>query len=257
MPLAWLMAVSLCACEARPAKRPEPTQASVPTPTAKPEKTFVAAYQQALERLLEEHIDPDPMIGTYDDNAWELIGEIEFAVCDVDVDGEKELILRYADTYMAGQHTSVYRYDTISETLVMECSGTASCLFYDNGTAQDPISHNQGWSGKFWPFTALRYDTKKKIYQKIAFVEALDKEFMEAADIPGFPEEIDTDGAGFVYYIHKTEDGEIDWQRDVSPVSQSEYDAWYDSIFGGAKEIEVNYRSLTAENIRQVCGALE
>lgn len=58
------------------------------------------------------------------------------------------------------------------------------------------------------------------------------------------------EGAGFVYYIRETgEDGEIDWDKNVTPISQSAYDAWYRDVFGLAREIEVNYRPLTAANV--------
>lgn len=260
MLLAGAMALCLCACgkkeaEVTPTPDAEPTATVKPTavPTVAPsaEENILAIYQQALKRLLEEHIELDGY--EYQDYEWESLGQIEFALCDADVDGEQELIIRHGDTYMAGQYTAVYRYDAERGELVSEGGGTASCLFYDNGTMLDAASHNQGWSGDFWPFTALRYDKTEKKYKEIAFVEAWDRALMEENQLPGYPEEVDVENAGFVYYIYEAGEDGVDWGKEVAPVSQSGYDAWYEGIFGGAKEIEVDYRPLTEENIKGIC----
>lgn len=250
MLLAGVLLLSLCACvkkkeEATPTPDAEPTAVLTVAPSA--EENILAIYQQALKRVLEEHIELDGY--EYQDYEWESLGQIEFALCDADVDGEQELIIRHRDTYMAGQYTAVYRYDAERGELVSEGGGTASCLFYDNGTMLDAASHNQGWSGEFWPFTALRYDKTEKKYKEIAFVEAWDRALMEENRLPGYPEEVDVENAGFVYYIYEAGEDGADWGKEVAPVSQSGYDAWYEGIFGGAKEIEVDYQPLTAANV--------
>lgn len=242
------MVLGFCACgkqkgEVTPAPGAEPTATATPTaePTIAPlaEKDIVAIYQETLKCLLEEHIELDGY--KYEDEEWESLGQIEFAVCDVDVDGEQELIIRHADTYMAGQYTAVYRYDAERGELVSEGGGTASCRFYSNGTMQDDLSHNQGYSRHFWPFIVYEYDSGTKGYEKINLVDAWELEYMKEAGLEEeYPAEADKEGAGFVYYF---------WEDKTTKMSQTEYDAWYDGIFGGAKEIEVNYQPLTAANV--------
>ena len=240
------MVLGFCACgkqkgEVTPAPGAEPTATATPTaePTIAPlaEKDIVAIYQETLKCLLEEHIELDGY--KYEDEEWESLGQIEFAVCDVDVDGEQELIIRHADTYMAGQYTAVYRYDAERGELVSEGGGTASCRFYSNGTMQDDLSHNQGYSRHFWPFIVYEYDSGTKGYEKINLVDAWELEYMKEAGLEEeYPAEADKEGAGFVYYF---------WEDKTTKMSQT--DAWYDGIFGGAKEIEVNYQPLTAANV--------
>lgn len=246
------MVLGFCACgkqkgEVTPAPGAEPTATATPTaePTIAPlaEKDIVAIYQETLKCLLEEHIELDGY--KYEDEEWESLGQIEFAVCDVDVDGEQELIIRHADTYMAGQYTAVYRYDAERGELVSEGGGTASCRFYTNGTMQDDLSHNQGYSRHFWPFIVYEYDSGTKEYEKINLVDAWELEYMKEAGLEEeYPAEADKEGAGFVYYF---------WEDKTTKMSQTEYDAWYDGIFGGAKEIEVDYQPLTLENIKRTC----
>lgn len=242
--LALALALSLSACrENTPEPTPSPTVEPIPTPESTVERDVLEVYQEALERLLTEHIDPER--GYYEDYIWEDLGQIEFAVCDVDVDGEQELIMRHADTYMAEQYTAVYRYDGEMGELVAEFGGTASCRFYDNGTAQDDLSHNQGYSRRFWPFIAYEYNTQAKEYKRIQLVDAWELEFMKEAGMErDYPAEVDKEGVGFVYYF---------WDDETRKMSQREYNAWYDSIFGGAKEIEVDYQPLTEENLKKVC----
>lgn len=256
----------LCACGEKntavtPPPSVEPTATATPTvtPTATPRKpkNALEAYQRELRKMLEEHVKLAEEYH-YDLN---MAGQPEFAVCDVNMDGDPELVTRDEMIFMAGQHTAVCGYDPETGEVIEQGGGTASCRFYANGTMQDDISHNQGWSGRFWPFTALRYDKTEKEYKEIAFVEAWDRELMEeawaeiedASEKPQYPEEVDKEGAGFVYYIYQSEGDGIPWGTDVTPVSQSEYNAWYDGIFGGAKEIEVNYQPLMRENIKSSC----
>lgn len=262
MGLLLALLAGLCACGEReaavtPPPSVEPTTTATPTatPTAAPQKpkNALEAYQRELEKMLEDYIEQAEEYH-HDLN---MVGQPEFAVCDVNMDRELELIIHDEKIYVAGQRTEVFGYDPETGEVIEQGWGTASCRFYSNGTMQNDESHNQGWAGRFWPYTAYRYDETAKAYKEIAFVDAWDQELMEEVwkDIeekakPRYPREVDKEGAGFVYYIREAgEDGGIDWDENVTPISQSAYDAWYQDIFGLAREIEVDYQPLTVANV--------
>lgn len=205
-------------------------------------KTPIEAYQEALQQLLEEHIWLDGY--HYRDDEWD-VEYFAFGISDVDMDGDPELIVRI------DRNTCVYGYDREQAELIRELEGGIRCRFYDNATAQLDSNHQtNGVAGRFWPYEASKYDEKVGKYQEIGSVDAFDLEIMKEVGAESiYPQEIDIEGAGFVYYI--TRDGE------KTAMSQTEYNVWYESIFGGAEEIEVNYRPLTREDIRRVCGTLD
>lgn len=241
--LAAALAVGLCACREETANRveqvpnPEPTQTSAPT-----EETPIEAYQEALRQLLEEHIWLDEY--HYRDDEWD-VEYFAFGISDVDMDGDPELIVRI------DRNTCVYGYDREQAELIRELEGGIRCRFYDNATAQLDSNHQtNGLAGRFWPYEASKYDEKVGEYQGIGSVDAFDLEIMKEVGAESiYPQEIDIEGAGFVYYITRDEE--------KTAMSQMEYNVWYESIFGGAEEIEVNYWPLTAEDIRRVCGTLD
>lgn len=271
MGLLLALLAGLCACGEReaavtPPPSVEPTTTATPTatPTAAPQKpkNALEAYQRELEKMLEDYIEQAEEYH-HDLN---MVGQPEFAVCDVNMDRELELIIHDEKIYVAGQRTVAFGYDPETGEVVEQGWGTASCRFYSNGTMQDDISHGGPWQGAFWPFTAYRYDETAKKYVAIAFIDAWDREAIESQleyaraegeeeeameYLPRYPEEVDREGAGFVYYICEAgEDGPRQWGgQDVEAISQSAYDAWYQDIFGLAREIEVDYQPLTAANV--------
>lgn len=262
--LTGLMTVSLCGYHGGEIEQEtqipslEPTPAATATPVAKTAKASLEAYQEALERLLEEHVAPDGYEVRVNDQYGDVgqIEELEFAIWDVDADGEQELLIRNCTGPMASQHTRVYRYDVAKGTFVVEGSGTASCRFYNNGTMQNDLSHNQGYSRRFWPFIAYQYDTQTREYERIELVDAWELEYMRETGMEeSYPAEADPEGAGFVYYFWDDlgDNWGDNWADKIPKMSQSEYDAWYESVFGGAEEIEVDYQPLTRENIKNTC----
>lgn len=118
--------------------------------------------------------------------------------------------------------------------------------FYENGAVKAGWSHNQGWGGRFWPYTLYLYHSETDSYEAVGMVDAWDREISDLN--PGFtpfPSEIDTSGAGFVYYI--MEDGV---SERPAPVDASVYNAWLENHLGGAAEIDTQYLALTEENIQ-------
>ena len=207
-----------------------------------------AAYKAALTDLLNSHALPD---GT--DLGHDEFGDPagnRFAVCDVDRDGRRELILVYTTTAMAGQTAGVYDYDEAARQLRSELTEYPLLTFYDNGVIKALWSHNQGLGGDFWPYSFYRYDADKDVYTLTGMADAWEKA-LSPTDFQGnpYPEDLDTGKTGYVYYL-------IDGPeyREVPPVDASAYESWADGYLSGAAELAVAFWALTEENIEGALG---
>lgn len=248
--LAGMLTLSLCACREQTADRvervPDPEATQTPTPTAEREKTPIEAYQEALWRLLDRHVDIDG--NQISDDGWDFIQPVKFAVRDVDLDGEQELLVQYYRT------TRVYGYDAKNGELVEKLWGTESCRFYDNGLVQIDSSHNQGRGGRFWPYNVSMYNPQTGKYDDVASLDAWD---FELVPNPEYQKKVGAEGDEFIYYYTALGDPSDGENREETTMAQADYDAWYEEHFGDAQEIEINYWPMTVENIRQVCGTLD
>lgn len=224
--------------EELPAEEPE-----TPQPTQQDRAPMLAAYQAALETLLNEHRFPE------DAESRTFFGDTpsgdQFAVFDVDGDGRDELILTYTDTTMAEMGASIYDYDAEQDCLVQEFSAFPMLTFYDNGVIQADWSHNQGLAGEFWPYTLYQYDKDADCYNPVGMVDAWDGTmFPEDFEGNPFPEDVDVSHSGYVYYIMEYANYNTD-----HPVDEAEYQAWREGWLQGAGELTVPYQDLTEENI--------
>lgn len=224
--------------EELPAEEPE-----TPQPTQQDRAPMLAAYQAALETLLNEHRFPE------DAESRTFFGDTpsgdQFAVFDVDGDGRDELILTYTDTTMAEMGASIYDYDAEQDCLVQELAAFPMLTFYDNGVIQADWSHNQGLAGEFWPYTLYQYDKDADCYNPVGMVDAWDKAmFPEDFEGNPFPEDVDVSHSGYVYYIMEYANYNTD-----HPVDEAEYQAWREGWLQGAGELTVPYQDLTEENI--------
>jgi hypothetical protein len=209
------------------------------------------AYSDALENLIQNHIFPD---GTDAAVLFGLSGDMaqnKFALCDVDNDGNEELLLMYTTADMAGHAGYVIGYDAQTKKLQTQLSEFPLLTFYDNGTIKAGWSHNQGRAGEsFWPYNLYQYVPETDSYVFVGAVDAWDKIYPGVESNP-FPSDIDISGTGFVYYI--MENGQYDTTH---PVDASEYNAWVSTYIGNASEIQIAYMDLTEENISQIRNGL-
>ena len=204
---------------------------------------ILATLQTATEPILHFTQAQSRQLMNDPDNYNEAVIEIgynHFAICDVDGDGYLELVISCMQTYVAAMWGNVYQYDFKLEKLHDEGLTEPDITFYDNGVAYEPWRHNQGW-GHMWPYEAFKYNPQWDRYEQVLNVDSWDKEWHEE----GFPDEIDTDGAGTVYYVSTKEPFYVDGD----PVSKSEYDRIAGQYFDGAKEIEVTYYEISDEGI--------
>lgn len=218
------------------------TEKSAQAGTAKAKE----AYFTVLEALLKENIYPD---GTdIGDAVTGDMSDNQFAVCDVDQDGEEELIVLFTSTYMAGMKGSVFDYDKETGMLAEELSEFPALTFYDNGFAKVDASHNQGLAGEFWPYSLYQHHADSDHYELTAMVDAWDRQLSETDyENRQFPEEADKSKTGVVYYIMT--DGSYDTSH---PVDLADYNKWVDSCIGNVAEIPIEYSNLTEENIARL-----
>lgn len=183
----------------------------------------------------------------------------EFAVCDVDGDGEEELLLRWTNACVAGTADFVFRYD--SQRVSLEFQEFAGVEFYAGGAAKAPWSHNQGWAGRFWPYNLYQYNGETESYVDIGSVDAWDRSLFEDDEAlsAAFPADADADGDGLVYYIltgewyknSRTPDGgNLDgtlWG--VRPVDGPDMENWLSFHTGGTEPVQLPLQKLTEDNI--------
>ncbi|MCH5344699.1 MAG: hypothetical protein J1E64_11730 [Acetatifactor sp.] len=208
-----------------------------------------AAYVAALEGIYSDKKLPDgwALDSTFVSDS--SISGNHFAVYDVDGDGADELIVEWINASMAGMIDLIYDYDDSTGEIRLEWSGFPSVTFYDNGVLVEDFSHNQGRAGDaLWPYFLHQYDAKTDSYVQIASVDAWDKSLSDK-DWDGnlFPDEIDVDKDGVLYYLMI---GEMSYYDSL--VDRSEYQSWRDSYTGKAKEIKLPFMDLTKENIHSI-----
>ncbi|MCI8942181.1 MAG: M56 family metallopeptidase [Oscillospiraceae bacterium] len=177
----------------------------------------------------------------------ENLSSENFAICDVNGDGKNELIIQRNSTYVAGQVERVYSAN--GNELLAEYPMTT---YYDNGYVTAGWSHNQGVAGdKLWPYTLYRYDGSAGKYVREAAVDGWDKSIRDTylsydeTTIP-FPEDVDKDGDGFVYYIIEEEGGYAPVYGE--PMDYADYALWV-ARYLGTNRVDVTYYPLTEKNI--------
>lgn len=174
-------------------------------------------YAEALDKLYNSHVFPDGMTVDYEpyNNA---ISDNYFAVYDVDMDGYDELILNFSNAISASEVSCrIYDYDCVTGKIILQgCFYQAD--FYSNGNVIEPISHNQGLAGDFWPYTLHQYDASNDIWNKVESVDAWDGN-LHPEDFYNkpFPDDLDIDKDKMLYCIGN---------YDVF-VDGAEYTEWY------------------------------
>ena len=222
------------AAETEKTKKTAKTEAAATTAAPEAEAQSNAdVYMQILDTLWNEGTFPD---GTEADIMGEMTDN-RFAVFDIDGDGRDELLLDYESASMAGMVFFIWDADSNGNPYE-ELHAFPAVTFYDNGMLTVGVSHNQGFAGEFWPYTLLEYDAANDTYQSVASVDAMDRAYMEELGVlDEYPEEADTSASGFVYYIGND-----------TPIDKTEYDAWYDSMLGGASEVTIPWQEFSPEN---------
>lgn len=234
-----------------------PAEEEAPDAPANQDEARRMAYGKVLWDALLQGVLPDGE--TLDWLSAEDAALNEFALCDLDGDGEEELLLRWVNAGMAGMADFVFHFD--GGVVSPEFQEFAGVEFYANGAARAGWSHNQGWAGRFWPFNLYQYDPEARAYVEAGVVDAWDRSLFADGEPPSaaFPADADADGDGLVYYIltgdwynnqRTPSDGNLDGRLwGANPVDGPAMEAWLDSYTGGAEPMELPLQKLMEENI--------
>lgn len=165
----------------------------------------------------------------------------KYAILDVDSDGRKELIISVTDTVVAGMLEMIYEFNPETNELKQELATFPANTYYDNGVVKSGWSHNQGMGPDFWPFDLYVYDGESDTYIGKGSVDTWDKQyFPEDYEGSKFPDELDSNGDGVLYYLMDEDGNGWDTLHD-----NADYDAWYQAYIGDAKEIEIPWKTVS------------
>jgi len=202
---------------------------------------------EALMRLIMYNTLPDGRI------ANDLYGKVDglydrFALCDIDQDGEKELLVNISSGSEASNQTSIYKINSGRTGLEYVWSFSTGASFYETGFVKEKWSHNQGLADNFWPYSI--YQRTDGGYSEIGGADAWEKTYWEY-DFSGnpFPEEVDVDGNGIVYFI--SDGNGIDYDN---PVDDAAYKEFEKSFFGNLDELYVPWQSLELDKVKAATG---
>ena len=205
------------------------------------------AYAAVLRNLLQNDISPEGGNAHMDPSGDRGMDPPlnSFAVSDVDGDGQEELVLLQSCEIYAGYRGYVLAYDPVSGAVKIALSEFPDLTFYDTGAVAAGWSHNQTRGGRFSPYTLYVYDPSTDTYRNVGSVEAWDRRFSDnhPDDLP-FPEELDTSGTGFLYYITDAQTSER-----VGPVDASVYEALRDQYLDVDGVLPLTWHALSEENI--------
>lgn len=256
--IAVTLAVLLTACIPQASPDPAPASPSETVPqtqhtevTADPtllESPARSAFRQTLQTIHDELYWPglpyEETIQPFDSGTIE---DEQFAILDVDGDGEEELIVSVSNTFVAGMQEVIYGYDPQTDGVRVEYQNYVAITHYP-GMLKVDASHNQGYAGDvLWPYVIARYDEETDTYADAFIVDAWSKaiaDYDPYMEMP-YPEEIDTDQDGYVYLI--TENG----QRRI--LNRADYEAWEAEIFAQQEPLTISWQKITAENIEALC----
>ena len=220
----------------------EPTQPE----TTVPDRNDAArsAFQRALRTVHDDLRWPElPDSGNIE--VWEpgTIEDEQFAVTDVDGDGEEELLVSVSNTYTVGMCEIIYGYDPQTDGVRIESYSYVGVTHYP-GMLKVEASHSQGYAGDvLWPYAIAYYDEAEDSYKDAFYVDAWCKDITDYdsyTETP-YPDDIDTGHDGYVYLI--TENGE---QRIVN---RADYEKWEAEIFAQKEPLIIPWQKITTENI--------
>mgnify|MGYP007056194895 CR=1 FL=1 len=194
-------------------------------------------YAEILDILYYQHKIPHQMLSsniyTLDEYEW------RFAFCDVDFDDREEMVLDLKGLRDGGtSFSAVYGYDEENDTVYEEFSGVPRMCFYDNGILLVDEPSSGTWEEQeYSPQLVYQYNAEEDAYIETDYywVRAENSRVWTFDD--GFPEDMDDDGDGIVYYMHN-HDGNV---------GKEEYERWHQETFGDAYELELPWQPVSIE----------
>ena len=127
--------------------------------------------------------------------------------------------------------------DPAARAAYLELKEIPRFRFYTNGAVKALWPYNRGY-GEMFPYTLYEYPPDTDSYERVGAVDSWNRENKEE----DFPDDVDTDGAGVVYYVNTD-------PEEGRPISEADYLVWLESYLQGAQEVESPYQPLYDENI--------
>lgn len=198
------------------------------------------AYRAAMESFLLRQEFPNGTPMELKGDGGERLEENRFAVGDIDGDGGEELLVLITTPCAAGELGLVYRLDPDTGGVREELRAFPALTVYPNGVIREDWTHAAGEAGDGpWPYTLYRWDAEEERYENRGTADCWDR----VLRAEGFPEEIDGDGDGRVYYL--TAQGE-------TPVDGAEYARWRQAVLGDGEPVELELQPWTREAVEAI-----
>jgi len=199
--------------------------------------------KQFLPDLYSELISSDAIVM----GNPEKFSDNEFSICDIDSDGEAELLVKITTGAMAANGIQIYKAGS-SGDVTKETYISSSSVFYANGCITSPSSHNQEGSSPIWPYSVLKYNSQTDSYDSISSVSSWSKTDPDAPVGRGqaFPDEIDTSSTGVVYFIFSEGESDSGEAKDYS-----DYAKWFNSWNQASPKLNVIYESFSEDNVKK------
>ena len=204
------------------------------------------AYQKILNTIMDNNrlVTSNSRIDDLLEAEWGDPEENEFAVTDVDGDGEEELLFNAKTTFSAHMGVYLIRYKGNGKTELID--SFTSPEYYADGSIKGIQKHLPDHSGDAYLYT--KYDTKKKDWVKYEVKEYLESTFMPE-DEQTFPSDKDKNNDGKVYVVSSEYDPETyQYKKDEYYDNGSEFDKWTDKMFISSK-VNIRFSKFTTENI--------
>lgn len=203
-----------------------------------------SAFQRTLQTIHDELYWPElPDAGEI--NLWEpgTIEDEQFALFDVDGDGQEELLVSVSNTNTAGMCEIIYGYNPQTDGVRVEAQNYVAVTHYP-GILKADASHNQGYAGDIlWPYTLQFYQEAKDTYEDAFYVDAWCKaitDYDPYAEMP-YPEDIDTEQDGYVYLVTENEQKQI--------LNRTDYQKWEAELFAQKEPLTIPWQKMTTANI--------
>ena len=163
----------------------------------------------------------------------------EFSIADIDGDGKVELDLRGEFFVTSGKYWGfAYTYNTDTKKVEVKYIPGYVTTYYTTGYVRSDSSHNQGPSS-IWPYTLGKFENGELVWLYDLW------NWDKSLHSDGFPDELDLDGDGCIYYI-------IDCAtEETRTVDKPEYDAFIQGLNLG-EEMKLDYKSYTTENVNAI-----
>lgn len=225
------------------APQPEHTQPETfPNQTDTPtHRAFRNALKTIHDKLYWPDLPGDNEITLF---APGTIEDEQFAILDVDGDGQEELLVSVSNTYSAGMCEVIYGYDSQTDDVFVQARNYVAVTHYP-GMLKVDASHNHGYAGDvLWPYVVMNYDEGKDVYEDAFYVDAWSREITDYnpyEEMP-YPDDIDTEQDGYVYLI--TENG----QKRI--LNRADYQRWEAALFAGKEPLTIPWQKITVDNIQ-------